>query len=241
MKAKIYFKYMAVILFFSAGCSQSEDAEPEICNIIVTTEDVTVLGNNSAQLTLYISGTTSQVYKSGLYYGTEPGLTGAKEIQYESNSSSHTVTLSSLAAGTKYYFKGYAEDDWGSRIESETDTFTTHNEPFSIVTGNYSQTDSQYKLYGFVGNNHQYYNYSYTFTLYATLTNAEDIDSWGIVWFDDYIKLGATGEEGTRSGSFGLLSKSAYGTHTYKAYAKLKDGSYRYGNVETLTYRHIKQ
>lgn len=239
MKTLKYIFPFALSFFCLTGCE--EDERPETCDIVVKTQEATVLGNSSVRLSLeVVKGKYEGSYRTGLLYGTDASLTDAKDKFQAGNSSTQfSQTIDSLKRNTTYYFKGYVEDARRNRIEGETLSFTTRNEAFSITTGGYTQTNSQYKYLGFTGENKQLYNYRYTFTLYATLVNVEDVVSWGIVWFNDYTELyyGSI-EEGTLSGTFSLLTNSSYGTHTYRAYAKLKDGTYKYGDMKTITYRH---
>lgn len=242
MKTFKYILLFLVPLFCFTEC-EDEDETPIACNITVETQEAKVLGNTSAELSFSTLNDNNQgIYKTGILYSTEASLINAKdEFQAGNHSSQFSRTIESLKRNTTYYFKGYVEDYWGNRIEGKALSFTTRNEPFSITTGGYTQTNAQYKYLGFTGSNGKLYNYEFNFTLYATLVNAEDVDSWGIVWFNDYTRLYyGDAKEGTLSGSFSLVSNSSSGSHTYQAFAKLKDGTYKYGEMRTIYYSYYK-
>ncbi len=234
---KYYIGFMLCACCFS-GCA--EEDEPEVCNIVVTTQEATLIGNTSATLSLQLSGAYGTSYKTGILYGANASLIDAKDASQSGyNSSQFSEKIESLKSNTTYYFKGYIEDKWGNRIEGTTRTFTTKSEPFSITTGTYVQTSAQYKYQGFIGENGKFYNYSYSFILSATLINSENVSSWGIVWFDKYYELYyGDVREGTLSRTFSAVSNSSSGSATYRAYAKFKDGTYQYGSIKTLTFRY---
>lgn len=238
---KHIFLFLATVICMT-GCVD-EESSPVASSIIVETQEAEAVGNTSAELSFKIpNGSREGIYKTGILYSTDPSLTNAQdEFQAENYSSQFSRTIKSLKRNTTYYFKGYVEDSWGNRIEGKMLSFTTKNEPFSITTGGYTQTNAQYKYLGFTGTNGKLYNYEFHFTLSATLVNAEDVDSWGIVWFNEYTPLYyGDVKEGTLSGSFSLVSNSSSGNHTYQAFAKLKDGTYKYGEIRTIYYSYYK-
>lgn len=238
LKYNLFLITLSIFCFF--GCSDEDD--PTVCDITVHTQEATVLGNTTAYLSFKALGKeTGGIDKAGILYGTDASLANATDESKEYSGTEFNKTIKSLKRNTIYYFKGYVEDPWGNRIDGEILSFTTRNDPFSITTGGYTQTDSQYKYTGFMGTNGNIYKYSYSFALYATLVNPEEVESWGIVWFNEYYNLYyGNAEEGTRHGIFSLLANYSSGNHYYKAYAKLKDGSYRYGNIETVYYNYRK-
>ena len=243
MKTLRYYFPVIALAFCVAGCND-EDETPTACHLTVETQEATVLGNTSAELSFKTSNGESRsgVYKTGILYDTDISLTNAKdEFQAGNNSTQFSRTIESLTRNTTYYFKGYVEDAWGNRIEGETRSFTTLNNPFSITTGGYTQTNAQYKYLGFAGDNGKLYSYSYSFTIFATLVSVEDVVSWGIVWFNNYNELYyGNPKEGTLYGTFSLVANTTSGSNTYQAYAKLKDGTYKYGSVKTLYFNYQK-
>lgn len=236
---KYIFPFLATVVCMT-GCADNEDS-PVACNIIVETQEAEAVGNNSAELSLTIANYSyGSIYKTGILYGTDASLINAQD-KYETGNYNYQFsrTIESLKRNTTYYFKGYVEDSWGNRIEGATLSFTTKNKSFSITTGGYTQTNAQYKYLGFTGSDGKFYNYAFYFTLYATLVNAEDVDSWGIKWFNKDIPLYyGDVKEGTLSGSFSLVSNASSGTQTYRAFAKLKDGTYKYGEIKTIYYSY---
>lgn len=224
------------ILFFALLFCQCQDELdiPQRTNYYVTTKTATNVGNTSATIRFSTDESAFDA-KKYLYVGTDIGLS-APQIK-----EGDEVTLRELRPGTTYYYQGVIEDRFGNQIKGDIRSFTTTKEPFSIKTGRYSQISSEYKYMGFEGSNGGKYNYQYNFQLYATLTNAEDVDSWGIIWFNTYTALSPMANEvseGTLSGNFYMVSNSGSGNFSYQAYAKLKDGSYRLGEKVSGNYWH---
>ncbi len=72
---------------------------------------------------------TSRSADSKVAYGTESGKYGSDEVSNSTQTGSHTVNLTNLKAGTKYYYKARWTDEDGNTGESEEKTFTTASAP----------------------------------------------------------------------------------------------------------------
>ncbi len=93
----------------------SLDSGPEVGNI--TTKKATITWG------------TNRSSDSKVAYGTESGKYGDDEVSNSSQTGSHTINLTNLKAGTKYYYKAKWTDEDGNTGESEEKTFTTAAAP----------------------------------------------------------------------------------------------------------------
>lgn len=72
---------------------------------------------------------TSRSSDSKIAYGTESGKYSSDEVSNSSQTSSHSVNLSNLKAGTTYYYKAKWTDEDGNTGESDEKSFTTASAP----------------------------------------------------------------------------------------------------------------
>lgn len=229
---KYIFPFLATVVCMT-GCADNEDS-PVACNIIVETQEAEAVGNNSAELSLTIANYSYRSgYKTGILYGTDASLVNAQD-KYETGNYNYQFsrTIESLKRNTTYYFKGYVEDSWGNRIEGATLSFTTKNDAAKVVTGSGKQTGVK----TFFINPTGALCYRFDYTIYSTLTGSDEIESWGINVYDSYIdkKHSLPVKEGESSISFWVETTSPTKTYNYKAYAKLKNGSYIYGDIKNI-------
>lgn len=236
MKTLKYIFPFALSFFCLTGCE--EDERPEVCDIVVKTQEATVLGNSSARLSLeVVKGKYEGSYKTGLLYGTDASLTDAKDKFQAGNSSTQfSQTIDSLKRNTTYYFKGYVEDARRNRIEGETLSFTTRNEAAKVITGKGVQTGKK----TFFINPTGALCYRFDYELYSTLTGSDEVDNWGINVYDSYTnkKYALSLGEGEKSMSFWVETTYATKSYNYRAYAKLKNGTYIYGDIKTIYLRY---
>ena len=95
--------------------SPSLDSGPSVSNI--TTKKATITWG------------TSRSSDSKVAYGTESGKYSSDEVSNSSQTSSHSVNLSNLKAGTTYYYKAKWTDEDGNTGESDEKSFTTASAP----------------------------------------------------------------------------------------------------------------
>lgn len=76
-----------------------------------------------------ITWSTDRNSDSKVAYGTGPGSYGLDEISNSSQSTSHTINLTNLKAGTTYYYKTKWTDEDGNTGTSDEKTFTTDDAP----------------------------------------------------------------------------------------------------------------
>lgn len=233
MKTLKYILLFLVPLFCFTEC-EDEDETPIAYNITVETQEAKVLGNTSAELSFSTLNDNNQgIYKTGILYSTEASLINAKdEFQAGNHSSQFSRTIESLKRNTTYYFKGYVEDYWGNRIEGKALSFTTRNDAAKVVTGSGRQTGVRTFFINPTGQ----LCYRFDYTLYSTLIGSDEIESWGINVYDSYIdrKHSLPVKEGENSISFWVETTYSTKTYNYKAYAKLKNGSYIYGDTKSI-------
>lgn len=229
---KHIFLFLATVVCMT-GCAD-EESSPVASSIIVETQEAKAVGNTSAELSFKIpNGSREGIYKTGILYSTDPSLTNAQdEFQAGNYSSQFSRTIESLKRNTTYYFKGYVEDSRGNRIEGKMLSFTTKNDAAKVVTGSGKQTGVK----TFFINPTGALCYRFDYTIYSTLTGSDEIESWGINVYDSYIdkKHSLPVKEGESSISFWVETTSPTKTYNYKAYAKLKNGSYIYGDTKNI-------
>ncbi|OQY68790.1 hypothetical protein B6D29_00285, partial [Microgenomates bacterium UTCPR1] len=76
-----------------------------------------------------ITWSTDRNSDSKVAYGTGPGSYGVDEISNSSQSTSHTINLTNLKAGTTYYYKTKWTDEDGNTGTYDEKTFTTDDAP----------------------------------------------------------------------------------------------------------------
>lgn len=229
---KYIFPFLATVVCMT-GCLDDEDS-PVACNIIVETQEAKTIGNTYAELSFKIpNGSNEGIYKTGILYSTDASLTNAQdEFEAGNRNSQFSRTIQSLKRNTTYYFKGYVEDSRGNHIEGKTLSFTTKNDAAKVVTGSGKQTGVK----TFFINPTGALCYRFDYTIYSTLIGSDEVESWGINVYDSYTdkKHSLPVKEGVNAISFWVETTYSTKTYNYKAYAKLKNGSYIYGDIKSI-------
>ncbi len=146
------------VKYFTAD---SDSSEPT-----VTTKSATDVEDDSATLNALLDSIGGDdITEYGFYYGTSSSCSSKKKVGTTdlSDDDTYDYTLSGLSAGTKYYYKAYAKNSYGTAYgsvkyfttdESSDELSVTTNNPTlsgttAILSGEVTSSDTSIKSYGF--------------------------------------------------------------------------------------------
>jgi Copper amine oxidase N-terminal domain. len=207
------------------GSVKSISADEDSSKPTVTTKSATDIEDEGATLNgLLDSIGGDDITEYGFYYGTSSSCSSKKKVGTDDLSDDDTFdyTLSSLSSGTKYYYKAYAKNSYGTTYGSvknfttdgssaDEPSVTTNSPTLSgttaILSGEVTASDTTIKSYGF------YYGTDSTCS--------------------SRILVGTSGSEGEMY-TYNLSGLVSGATYYVKAYATNSAGT-SYGTVRSFT------
>lgn len=240
MKTSMIFRMIGLVFIYSLfGCGDEKEVSdltvPEIETAITThiTSTTATCGGNVLEDGGYL------VYSRGICYGLAPKPTveSNRSISSGSGKGDFECYLNDLTESTTYYVRAYATNSIGTSYGNEesfvTDEAEVSPQKAAVTTVSLVQTSSEYSASGFTYGGISY-NYKYGWTVQVELSGASFVSEFGYVLNGEY-RCWSLLEDRVYSESWTSYSNTNKLAYTCKAYAKLLDGTYIYGEEKTIT------
>lgn len=206
---------------------------------VISTGKATGIGNTSATLNIIVNEGRA-VVKSGMIFGSHSDLSASESHVYEYESS---VPVIGLKKNTLYYFKAYAVDDLGNFIYGDVSSFRTKDLDPSVRTEIASYESYDFKLIDFYPR--IVYEFTDYFNVCASLVANDKVLEWGVCVSDENDFLNSSYfyfpylqyyyEGSVEKLRLQKKTTSPYSFYIYyRAYAKLLNGNYIYGDIKTV-------
>jgi hypothetical protein len=224
-------RFLLIIVCFTFFCCDNEYPGPNAITYNVVTNNATDITKTSAAISFTISPVYSGEY--GIFLSEDPNFDGYT-IHRNFDKDSYYVNLSDLDYNTTYYYKAYIGGIYGEYIFGNVLSFTTKDIIPTITTGNAVIKSKTYISEGYTSNGITYY-YKFNIDFPITITGAIKFTECGIYLIDKETFFNASSIiNGTNTINLITYCTASTLSYNYKAYGKLTDGSYIYGEIKSL-------